>query len=320
MIFLPWHLAAAYCLDLLLGDPQRLPHPVRWIGRLINSLERIFYESNAFPVLQRLAGCAFWASVVLAVISAAIALAGVSFHIHPYLGDVVVIWLGYATLSTRSLHVESRKVVRALREGNIELARKRLSWLVSRETDHLDEKGILRALLETVSENLSDGIVAPLFYLSLGGPVAAMGYKAINTMDSMVGYMNDRYRYFGWFAARVDDSINWIPARLSGLILIGAAACLKLDWHRAWKVMLRDARKMKSPNAGYPESAAAGALGVQLGGVSIYFGQCVEKPTLGDPEKALTLETYHAMIRLMYGASFLCFLFALCIRYVILSI
>jgi adenosylcobinamide-phosphate synthase len=168
--------------------------------------------------------------------------------------------------------------------------------------------------VETVSENLSDGIVAPLFFLALGGPVAAMVYKAMNTMDSMVGYMNDRYRYFGWFAARADDLANWIPARLSGLLLVGAAALMKRDWRRAWTTMRRDARKMKSPNAGYPEAAAAGALHVQLGGVNVYFGQPVEKPTLGDPGDPLTLDVYNSMIRLMYFTSALGVVLALGIR------
>jgi adenosylcobinamide-phosphate synthase len=175
-------------------------------------------------------------------------------------------------------------------------------------------------LLETVSENISDGIVAPLLFLALGGPVLALVYKAINTMDSMVGYENERYRYFGWCAARMDDLFNWIPARLTALLLVGASACLRLDWAGAWRIMIRDARKMKSPNAGYPEAAAAGALGVQLGGVNIYFGQPVLKPALGDPGNPLTLDLYGRMVRLMYVTSLLGFALTLGIRALSLSL
>jgi adenosylcobinamide-phosphate synthase len=192
--------------------------------------------------------------------------------------------------------------------------------IVSRDTGKLEEGDILRAVVETVAENISDGIVAPLVYLALGGPVAALLYKAVNTMDSMVGYQNDRYRYFGSWAARIDDLANWVPARLSGLILVGAAACLKLDRGSAWQVMRRDARKMKSPNAGYPEAAAAGALGVQLGGVNFYFGQAVEKPTLGDARRPMTLDTYRRMVRLMYLASLAAFGMALGGRWLVVML
>lgn len=317
MLFLPLHFVAAYFLDLVLGDPPHWPHPVRWIGRLISWMERIFYDDKASASLTVLSGCVFWLLVIIAVLTAAVVLLGFSYYIEPVLGDLVMIWLAYATLSTRSLHQESQRVATALQQGDVVLARKRLAGLVSRDTANLDEKGILRALLETVSENISDGVVAPLFYLMLGGPLIAILYKAINTMDSMVGYLDQRYRYFGWMAARMDDIANWIPARLSGLLLVLGAACLKLDWRDAWQVMRRDAAKMKSPNAGFPEAAAAGALGVQLGGSSVYFGQTVAKPHLGSPERALTLPVYHSMIRLLYVTSVLCFILALGIRYLI---
>jgi adenosylcobinamide-phosphate synthase len=155
--------------------------------------------------------------------------------------------------------------------------------------------------------------VAPLFYLSFLGPIGALAYKAINTMDSMLGYMNERYRYFGWFPARADDIANWIPSRLTGWLVIAAAACLGKDWRFSMMIMQRDARKMKSPNAGYPEAAAAGALEVQLGGTNIYFGQAVEKPKLGDPLNPITLDTYGQMIRLMYLTSGLAFFMAFCV-------
>ena len=188
---------------------------------------------------------------------------------------------------------------------------------MSRETSQLDRDAVLRALVETVSENISDAIVAPLFYLGFFGPVGALLYKAINTMDSMLGYKNERYRYFGSFAARADDLANWVPARISGWLLVGASACMGMDWRAAANIMMRDAPKMKSPNAGYPEAAAAGALGVQLGGGDFYFGQLVEKPLLGDPINPITLETYDRMVRLMYLSSGLAFFMAVCVRFVI---
>ena len=228
-------------------------------------------------------------------------------------GDLALIWLAYATLATRSLHKESSQVASALRVNDLALARRRLSFIVSRDTSQLDEAAIVRALVETVSENICDAIVAPLFYLALFGPVGALIYKAINTMDSMLGYKNARYRYFGSFPARADDVANFIPARISGWLLVGASACMGKDWRSAARIMRRDAPKMKSPNAGYPEAATAGALGVQLGGTSVYFGQPVAKPLLGDPINPLTLEAYRRMIRLMYLSSGLAFLLAVCL-------
>ena len=312
MIFLPWHLASAYVLDLLAGDPQWLPHPVRWIGWGVSRVEKLLYNPEATPSRHRVSGAALWLIVVAVVICAAMALIGIANLGGRACRDIVLIWLAYTTLATRSLHAESARVAMALRHGDIESARVGLSRIVSRDTANLDAPAILRALVETVSENISDGIVAPLFYLSLFGPVGALVYKTINTMDSMLGYMNDRYRYFGWFAARADDIANWVPARLSGWLLVGASACLHMNWRAAIRVMRRDARKMKSPNAGYPEAAAAGALGIRLGGANVYFGLLVEKPLLGDPLSPICPRTYEQMINLMYATSILAFFMAVC--------
>ena len=314
MIFHVWHLTGAYALDLVLGDPQGWPHPIRWIGLLIARVEGFLHNEQASPAMQRIAGIVFWLAVVAATACGTFVFMWLCSGVHTLLGQIAAIWIAYSTLATRSLHRESAKVAAALRRGDLGLAREQVAMLVSRDTSQLEERDILRALVETVSENISDGIVAPLFFLALGGPVAAMAYKAVNTMDSMVGYLNERYRHFGWFAARADDVLNWIPARLSGLAIAGAAACLRLDWRSALRVMRRDARKMKSPNAGFPESAAAGALGLQLGGTNIYFGQPVEKPTLGDPVNPLTLGAYNKTIVLMYATSLMTFLAAAGIR------
>ncbi|MEN6437223.1 MAG: adenosylcobinamide-phosphate synthase CbiB [Syntrophobacter sp.] len=314
MIFYPWHLTLAYLLDMVAGDPQWMPHPVRWIGGLITWAENLLYREAASPLMKRLSGAALWMFVVTATAGAAAVLIWIARSTWWVIADAVVIWMAYTTIATRSLHRESSIVARALRDGDIGRARELLSRIVSRDTSELEEGDILRALVETVSENISDGIVAPLFYLGLFGPIGALAYKAVNTMDSMLGYINDKYRYFGWFPARADDVANWIPARISGLLIVGATACLGRNWQSALRLMSRDAGKMKSPNAGYPEAAAAGALGVQLGGTNMYFGEPVEKPRLGEPLGPITFETYDLMTRLMYVTSALAFFMALCTR------
>jgi adenosylcobinamide-phosphate synthase len=273
----------------------------------------MLYTELAPPIYMRVSGFALWVIVIAVVLCATKVLIAVTHAVGPVIGNLTLIWLAYSTLATRSLHMESSHVADALRMGDLALARTRLSYIVSRDTAQLDRDAVLRALVETVSENISDAIVAPLFYLALFGPLGALVYKAINTMDSMLGYKNERYRFFGSFAARADDVANWVPARISGWLLVGAAACMGKDWRAAAKVMMRDARKMKSPNAGYPEAAAAGTLGVQLGGTSYYFGAPVEKPLLGDPINPITLETYDRMIRLMYLSSGLGFVMAVCV-------
>ncbi|MDR3567645.1 MAG: adenosylcobinamide-phosphate synthase CbiB [Syntrophobacteraceae bacterium] len=310
MAFQPWQLVLAYLLDLAMGDPRWMPHPVRWIGRLISRAERVLYPVQASPARMRFCGFALWSVVIFVVLLAAEAFLYLSNFFGPTVGEIAAIWLAYSTLATRCLHDESRLVADALKTGDLALARQRLSFIVSRDTSQLGRNDILRALVETVSENLSDGIVAPLFYLALGGPVGAILYKAVNTMDSMLGYKNERYRFFGSFAARADDVVNWIPARISGWLLVAGSACMGLDWRAAAKIMVRDAPKMKSPNAGYPEAAAAGGLGVQLGGANCYFGEIIEKPRLGEPLGPITLQTYQRMITLMYLCSVLSFAMA----------
>jgi adenosylcobinamide-phosphate synthase len=314
VFFPPWHLAVAYCVDLMVGDPAILPHPIRWIGHFISWVETNLYPQSSSPGLQRVAGFLFWLVVMTGVGSATLLLLLLSAQLNTVLGQALTIWLAYATLATRSLHRESYRVFTALRDRNLLLARQQLAHIVSRDTQQLSEEEILRALLETVSENTSDGIVAPLVYLGLGGPVLGVLYKAVNTMDSMVGYMNERYRYFGSFAARADDVANWLPARLTGWLLVGAAACLKYDWSASQRMLRRDGRKLKSPNAGIPEAAAAGALGVRLGGTNVYAGQAVHKATLGDALQPLAIEHYGAVIKLMYVTSLLAFLLAFGMR------
>jgi adenosylcobinamide-phosphate synthase len=298
----PLILAAAFAADLLFGDPRRLPHPIVGIGRLIAGLERRLY-----PHLRsrRLGGLLL---VLLTLLVTGVLAGGglqLAARIHPWLMLIAGAWLAWTCLAVRELHRQSAVVVARLAAGDLPGARQALSMIVGRETAELDEQAVLRACIETVAENSSDGIVAPLLFLGLGGPVAGLLYKASNTLDSMVGYRNERYLEFGWAAARLDDLLNWIPARLTALLLILASVPLGLEAAAAWRIMRRDARKHASPNAGFPEAAAAGALGLRLGGPARYFGQWQDKPTFGDPGRLLTIDDYRRMVRLMYAVAFL---------------
>lgn len=292
--------AAVLALDLLLGDPRGWPHPVVWIGRLISRLEDRLRDAVRnlrlagvllVGLILLVTGCTGWAALQLAAVFS------------EWFAWLVTLWLGWSCLALRSLHQESAAVIRDLEVGDLEGARQSLSMIVGRETALLDEEGILKATLETVAENASDGVIAPLFYLLLGGPILGLLYKAASTLDSMVGYKNDKYREFGWAGARLDDLLNYLPARLTGWLFVCCSTPLGLNGPAAKRVMLRDAGKHASPNAGWPEAAAAGALGVQLGGAAVYFGQRVEKPTFGDALEPVTVQHYHRLIRLLYVSS-----------------
>lgn len=295
----PLFLISAVLMDLLLGDPRWLPHPVVGIGRLISALER---SLRRLIRNERLAGVLLLSSVVgTTALLAFLLLKGAS-AIHAYLGVALAAVLAWTCLAARSLQRESGLVADRLVAGDLEGARHYLARIVGRDTADLDEAEIWRALVETVAENTSDGIIAPLFYLMIGGPVLGLAYKAVNTLDSMVGYKNDRYREFGWASARFDDLANWLPARLTGLLMVVVAPIVGLSAGRAFTMMLRDGGNHSSPNSGIPEAAAAGALGVRLGGTNRYFGQPVEKPTIGDPLRELSRESYQGAIRLLYGS------------------
>ena len=238
----------------------------------------------------------------------AIRMAGLFFWVA---GLICSIFFAYTVLSIRDLHVETRKVLLALEDGNLRLARKELSFIVGRDTADLDSPAILRALVETIAENISDGVIAPFFYLGLGGPSWAMTYKAVNTLDSMVGYKNERYRHIGWASARMDDAANFIPARLSGLIIVLSALFLRKPWMDSWRILMRDRGKHESPNSTWPETAMAGALGVRLGGLNYYFGQPSQKPFIGDPKKELAFTDVREAWKILYLSSFWMLLFSL---------
>lgn len=292
MFVKPWELVAGVALDLVIGDPQWLPHPVRAIGWFASRSER-FWRSPGMPL--RVAGVLFWFSVVGAS-------AAVVWLTLPWAN---VYWI-YALLACRDLDVEAGQVIKALEREDIPGARAKLSRIVGRDTATLDEPEILRATVETVAENLGDGVIAPLFYLAVAGPVGMAVYKAINTLDSMVGYRNERYREFGWASARIDDMANFVPSRIAALLIWLAALIPGFDAQRAFRITLRDGASQPSPNSGYPEAAAAGALGVQLGGLNYYRGVPSRKPTLGDPIVPLTRRLFQRVRILLYASEGLC--------------
>ena len=278
----------AFFLDLLIGDPRSLPHPVVLMGKVIASGERLL--SSGKPRRDFVAGLAL--SIVLIALSAGTTLGLVTlFSLLPsWLGFGATVALASTTLATRGLLDAVKRIEAPLRDGNLAVARTQLSHIVGRETTNLNREKIMRASLESLSENTCDGIMAPLFYLFLGGVPLAMTYKAINTLDSMIGYRTERHVYFGKAAARLDDAMNFIPARLTALFIVIATPALHLSPSRALRVVWRDHVNHLSPNAGYPESALAGAFGIRLGGPSIYFGTEVHKPYMGDDLQPVRIE------------------------------
>jgi adenosylcobinamide-phosphate synthase len=312
-------ISAAYLVDLLLGDPPGYPHPVRLIGQTISLLEKRFLQWAHTPRMQRLSGVIMAVTIVSGAGFLTWAIIRIAGWVHPVFSSVVSIFFAYTTLATRSLYDEPKKVIRALQQGDLNLARKQIGFLVGRDTGHLDEKEICRALIETVSENTSDGIVAPLFCLLIGGPSLAMAYKARNTLDSMVGYRNERYRYLGWASARGDDVANIIPSRLTALLFVLSSFILGKSWRGAWRMAWRDGRKNPSPNSGYPEAAMAGALGVQLGGKNFYFGRVDEKPLIGEPERPIDRTVAKESLRLMIVNSFVALIIAILIQMVFIN-
>jgi adenosylcobinamide-phosphate synthase len=276
---LEYQIPAALALDFLVGDPRCLPHPVKMIGRLAAGTEGVIRKvfSN-----ERVAGIV---TVLIVLVTTglcgwgAMATAG---RFNDRAGDVVSILILYTCFAVRDLVAHSSRVSDSLLKNDLVEARSRVGMIVGRDTEQLDEAGIVRAAVESVAENTVDGVTAPLFWAVIGGPLGALLYKAVNTMDSMFGYRNEKYLQFGMAAARLDDLVNFLPARLTGLLMVVASFVLGLRGRMAWRIFLRDRLKHASPNSGHAEAAAAGTLGIQLGGLNYYFGEAVRKPTIGD--------------------------------------
>ncbi|RHO12683.1 cobalamin biosynthesis protein CobD [Clostridium sp. AM18-55] len=319
-----YHLAAilaGYLLDLCLGDPHSMPHPVRAIGNLIVWLEKYLRpagKKHATERGERRAGVLFVCLVLLVTGSVAGGILWISRLGGIWIQTVVEAVMTYYLLAARSLRDESMAVCRKLEAGEIEEARYAVSMIVGRDTKPLSEAGIARAAVETVAENASDGVIAPLFYLAIGGPLLGWLYKAVNTMDSMVGYKNDRYLHFGRAAAKLDDLVNLIPSRLAALLLIVSAYLLRYDGKNAYRIWRRDRRNHKSPNSAQTESACAGALGLRLAGDAWYFGKLVPKPYIGDEIHPIEPQDIRRVNRLMYGAAGIMGIIALVVRGVIL--
>lgn len=299
MISLPALLVLAFGLDLLLGDPRWLPHPVSLIGRLAKGGEKLARRLLA----PRLAGV-LTVLLVLTLTGAVVwlLLAGAALWA-PWARTLVELYLLYASLAACDLARHSRRVFQALQDGDLPQARLKVAMIVGRDTAALDEQGVVRATVESVAENIVDGVTAPLFWAAVAGPVGALLYKAVNTMDSLFGYKNDEYLQFGWAAARLDDCANYIPARLTAGLVIAAAAMLGLDAAGAARIWRRDRKCHASPNSGQSEAAVAGALRVRLGGPGRYFGQLVAKPCLGEAIDPLGPQHITAANRLMLLAS-----------------
>ncbi|TKI08040.1 adenosylcobinamide-phosphate synthase CbiB [Martelella alba] len=304
---------AGYLLDLWLGDPPHWPHPVRWIGGGIELIQRLIRRyCRGEPALYA-GGGLLWLAVVGGAWLAADALLRLLSFV-PWLHWLVQTWLVYTLLATRCLRDAAMTVYRALRTGTLAESRHHLSFIVGRDTGQLSRPQIMRAVVETVAENSVDGVIAPLFWLFVGGVPLAMAYKAVNTLDSMVGYLTPKYRAIGYVSAKMDDLANWLPARLGWVALALAAGMLGLDWRSAWRIGWRDRHCHKSPNCAWSEAAVAGALGIRLGGPNHYFNQRVEKPWIGDARRDIALEDINAAIRLMYLASALALAFFLLLR------
>ena len=297
-LFIP-ALLAGYALDLLLGDPEWLYHPVRLIGKYIARAEKRLRARGGN--LRASAMLLTLSTVALAMIASAALLALLSLggRIPLFVGMALLDWMGIAV---RSMAKEARGVEKALARGVAD-GRRQVARIVGRDTGGLSEEEIVKATVETVAENTTDGVVSPLLYAALGGPVLLWGFKAASTLDSMVGYLDEKYRDIGWSSARLDDVLNFVPARLTALLMVAASALLGLDAANAWRIVRRDHANHKSPNCAWSEAAAAGALGLRLGGTHDYFGKPVVKPTIGDAVRPAERADIGRAVKLLYVTS-----------------
>lgn len=285
-----------YIIDLIIGDPYSFPHPVIYIGKLIkvveNNIRKIFKDEKHL----KLAGFILWfITVGLTYLVTYLIIRISKFSMITFF--IVNSFIIYTTLATKCLKDEAVKIYNVLKSGDIKESRKQLSYIVGRDTSNLNEAEIIRATVETVAENTVDGIISPIFYVFIGGAPLAMAYKAVNTLDSMVGYKNDKYINLGFASAKIDDIANYIPARICVIFMTLASFVLRFDYKRCFKIAIRDRKNHKSPNCAYSEGAVAGALGIQLGGTNIYFGKLVYKPTIGDKGRDIEIEDIKKQIK-----------------------
>lgn len=314
-------LIIGYVADLILGDPHNVWHPVCFIGNMISTLEKGIRRFLPKSVRGEFAGGICLVILVLfCSMAIPLAILLVCYHIHWGLGFAVQSYMCYTILATKSLKTESMKVYDALKKEGLESGRKAVSMIVGRDTQRLDETGVIKAAVETIAENTSDGIIAPMIFMILGGPVPGYFYKAANTMDSMVGYKNEKYMHFGRAAAKFDDFLNYLPSRISAMLMILASFLLKLDGKNAKRIWKRDKRKHSSPNSAQTESVMAGALRVQLAGDAWYFGEKYEKPTIGDAYRPVEIEDIPRANRLLYATSAISMIVFCLIRFFVLFV
>ena len=311
-----WAALGGFCLDLLLGDPAWMPHPVVLMGRCIEKMEGFLRKTFSNELL---AGALLAAALPLGTLSLSALALWLCGLVHPVLRlGLEAVWC-WQCLAVKSLGDEAERVRRALTSGTLEESRRAVGRIVGRDTQELSAEGVAKAAVETVAENFSDGVAAPLFYMLIGGAPLALTYKAVNTMDSMVGYQNHRYRYFGTAAARLDDLVNWLPARLTALLMAALAPLAGLDGWGALRIWRRDRRRHKSPNSAQTEAAMAGALRVELAGDAYYFGELHKKPALGDDLRPIEPVDIPRANRLMLLASGAAALLAAAVRFLILT-
>lgn len=311
-------LTIGFILDLLIGDPNNPFHPVRGIGLLASKLETIFRKllKNSLKI----AGLIVWMITIILTFAITYGIIFVCMKINKYLGIIVQGIIIYFCISAKGLVVEGYKVIKYLNEGNIEKSRKQLSYIVGRDTESLDSKGITRAVIETIAENMSDGVIAPILFAGIFGAAGSMAYKAVNTMDSMFGYKNEKYIKFGYFPAKLDDLFNYIPARVTGILIIISSFFLKRDYKNSFKIYKRDRYNHTSPNSAHPEAAMAGALDIQLGGANYYFGKIVEKPVIGDKIKDIEINDVKKTAEILYLSAVMGFILMVIIKFIIYRI
>ena len=314
-------LIVGYGLDLLLGDPSFLYHPIRVIGNLIALLEK--WLRKVFPKTPKgelAGGVCLVILVCLAGYGVPALLLFAAFKIHPVIGLLLEVLWCWQIPATKCLKDESMKVYQKLKENDLPGARYAVSMIVGRDTENLSETGVTKAAVETIAENTSDGVIAPLLFLAIGGPAVGFLYKSINTMDSMVGYKNDKYYYLGFASAKIDDIANYIPARLGVVLLSLGSLFVGFNFKNALKIGIRDRKNHKSPNCAFPEGAVSGALGIQLGGTNVYFGKEVYKPTIGDKTREIEIEDIVRTNKIMYSSSIISMIIFTVIYYLVVTL
>ena len=318
---------AGFVLDLLIGDPHFIPHPVRLIGSLISFLDKRLNCDDGYNISEKKLnlikykrGMLLAFTVIFATFAMSVIIIVAAYSINLYAGVIAEAVMTWQILATKCLRVESMRVYDALRTDGVDAGRRAVSMIVGRDTSVLDAAGVTRAAVETIAENTSDGVIAPMLYTAIGGPVLGFVYKAVNTMDSMLGYKNDKYMYFGRFAARLDDVVNFIPARISAYLMIAAAFIggRQFDGKNAYRIFKRDRFNHASPNSAQTESVCAGALRVQLAGDAVYFGKLVKKKYIGDGLREIEYEDIKRANRLMYITAFLCELLSVAVMSLVL--